>query len=73
MMSISRKHHYVSQMYLRGFANDKDQCFMVNAMGFAMRQIYAKDDQFYYQRSPHFPSGRGFTQLDDPVILVREG
>lgn len=47
--------------------------FNATVMGFAMRQIYAKDDQFYYQRSPHFPSGRGFTLLDDPVFLVREG
>jgi hypothetical protein len=30
-MAIARKHHYVPQMYLAGFANDKDQCFVVDA------------------------------------------
>jgi Protein of unknown function (DUF4238)/Ribosomal protein L7/L12 dimerisation domain len=30
-MTIARKHHYVPQMYLTGFANDKDQCFVVDA------------------------------------------
>jgi hypothetical protein len=30
-MAIARKHHYVPQMYLTGFANDKDQCFVVDA------------------------------------------
>src|ERR1700730_16170398 len=30
-MAIARKHHYVPQMYLTGFANDNDQCFVVDA------------------------------------------
>jgi hypothetical protein len=30
-MAIERKHHYVPRMYLTGFANDKDQCFVVDA------------------------------------------
>jgi hypothetical protein len=30
-MAIARKHHYVPQMYLTGFADDKDQCFVVDA------------------------------------------
>jgi hypothetical protein len=30
-MTIARKHHYVPQMYLTGFANDTDQCFVVDA------------------------------------------
>ena len=30
-MAIARIHHYVPQMYLTGFANDKDQCFVVDA------------------------------------------
>jgi hypothetical protein len=47
----------------------------VNAtvMGFALKQIYSADDQFYYTRSPHEPIGRGFTLLKDPHFVVREG
>jgi hypothetical protein len=30
-MAVARKHHYLPQMYLTGFANDKDQCFVVDA------------------------------------------
>jgi Protein of unknown function (DUF4238) len=30
-MAIARIHHYVPQIYLTGFANDKDQCFVVDA------------------------------------------
>jgi hypothetical protein len=30
-MAITRKHHYVPQMYLTGFANNKGQCFVVDA------------------------------------------
>jgi hypothetical protein len=30
-MATARKHHYVPQMYLTGFSNDKDQCFVVDA------------------------------------------
>jgi Protein of unknown function (DUF4238) len=30
-MAVARKHHYVPRMYLTGFANDKDRCFVVDA------------------------------------------
>jgi hypothetical protein len=30
-MPVARKHHYVPQTYLKGFANNKDQCFVVDA------------------------------------------
>lgn len=46
--------------------------FNATAMGFAMRQIYSADDQYYYARSSHFPIGRGFTLLKDPNFRVRE-
>ncbi|MBR1130956.1 DUF4238 domain-containing protein [Bradyrhizobium iriomotense] len=47
----------------------------VNAtvMGFALKQIYSLDDQFYYTCSPHLPMGRGFTLPADPHFVVREG
>ncbi|MCC8935624.1 DUF4238 domain-containing protein [Bradyrhizobium sp. Arg68] len=41
-------------------------------MGFALKQIYSADDQFYYTRSPHVPIGRGFALLKDPHFLPRE-
>ena len=41
-------------------------------MGFALKQIYSADDQFYYTRSPHEPIGRGFTLLKDTHFVVRE-
>jgi len=41
-------------------------------MGFALKQIYSADDQFYYTRSPHEPIGRGFTLLQDTHFVVRE-
>lgn len=46
----------------------------VNAtvMGFALRQIYSADDQFYYTRSPHEPIGRGFTLMKDPRFVARD-
>ena len=46
----------------------------VNAtvMGFALKQIYSADDQFYYTRSPHEPIGRGFTLLKDTHFVARE-
>ena len=31
-MTVARKHHYVPQMYLTGFANNKDQCFVIDAL-----------------------------------------
>jgi hypothetical protein len=46
--------------------------FNATIIGFAMKQIYATDDQFYYTRSAHFPIGRGFTLLNDPNFKVRE-
>jgi Protein of unknown function (DUF4238) len=30
-MTVARKHHYVPQMYLKGFANNEDQCFVIDA------------------------------------------
>jgi hypothetical protein len=30
-MPAARKHHYVPQLYLTGFANEKGQCFVVDA------------------------------------------
>jgi hypothetical protein len=53
---------------------DRHNAASVNAtvMGFALRQIYSADDQFYYTRSPHEPIGRGFTLLKDPHFVVRE-
>ena len=46
----------------------------VNAtvMGFALKQIYSADDQFYYTRSPHEPIGRGFTLPKDSHFIARE-
>jgi Protein of unknown function (DUF4238) len=55
----------VIEVGLHGVAN-------VNAtvMGFALRQTYSTDDQFYYTRSPHEPIGRGFTLLKDPIFFL---
>jgi Protein of unknown function (DUF4238) len=47
--------------------------FNATVMGFAMKQIYSADDQYYYARSSHFPIGRGFALLKDPKFKVREG
>jgi hypothetical protein len=46
----------------------------VNAtvLGFAMKQIYSADDQFYYTRSPHEKIGRGFELLNDKHFVVQE-
>jgi len=46
----------------------------VNAtiMGYAMRQIYARDDQFYYTRPVGQDLGRGSKILQDPHLAVRE-
>jgi hypothetical protein len=46
--------------------------FNATVMGFAMKQIYAKDDQYYYARPTHMPIGRGFTLLTDPILRTRE-
>jgi hypothetical protein len=53
---------------------DRHNAASVNAtvMGFALKQIYSADDQFYYTRSPHEPIGRGFTLLNDTHFVVRE-
>lgn len=47
----------------------------VNAtlIGFALKQIYSMDDQFYYTRSPHEAIGRGFTLLEDSHFKTRDG
>lgn len=45
--------------------------FNATVMGFAMKQIYAADDQYYYARL-YYPIGRGFTLLQDPNLKVRE-
>jgi hypothetical protein len=47
--------------------------FNATVMGFAMRQIYSADDQYYYARGPYLPIGRGFTLLQDPKLTMREG
>jgi hypothetical protein len=54
---------------------DRHNVASVNAtvMGFALKQIYSADDQFYYTRSPHEPIGRGFALLKDPHFRTREG
>jgi hypothetical protein len=46
----------------------------VNAtvMGFAMRQIYAADDQFYYSRPAGQPLGQGSSLLQDTNLKLRE-
>jgi len=54
---------------------DRHNVASINAtvMGFALKQIYSTDDQFYYTRSPHEPIGRGFTLLNDSHFVPREG
>jgi hypothetical protein len=46
--------------------------FNATVMGFAMKQIYAADDQYYYTRPAWQPLGRGLTLLQDPNLKVRE-
>lgn len=46
--------------------------FNATVMGFAMNQIYAANDQFYYTGPVGHPLGRGSTLLQDPHLKVRE-
>jgi hypothetical protein len=41
-------------------------------MGFAMKQIYSANDQYYYTRPALQTLGRGFTLLQEPNLKVRE-
>jgi hypothetical protein len=49
------------------------ESFNATVMGFALRQVYAADDQYRYNRSPYFPIGCGATLLHDPNFKVRDG
>jgi hypothetical protein len=53
---------------------DKYEVARLNAiiMGYAMRQVYATDDQFYYTRPNPQPLGRGYELAEDPIFDVRE-
>jgi hypothetical protein len=42
------------------------------AMGYAMKQIYAVDDQYYYMRPAPQALRNGSTLLQDPNLKVRE-
>lgn len=46
--------------------------FNAAVMGYAMKQIYAADDQYYYTRPAPHPLGNGSTLLQDPNLKVRE-
>lgn len=46
--------------------------FNATVMGYAMKQIYAADDQFKYTRPAGKPLGRGCTLLQDANLKVRE-
>jgi hypothetical protein len=46
--------------------------FNATVMGYAMKQIYAANDQYYYARQAHQPIGRGSTLLQDPNLKTRE-
>jgi hypothetical protein len=39
---------------------------------YAMKQIYAADDQYYYTRPARQTLGRGSTLFEDPNLKVRE-
>ena len=41
-------------------------------MGYAMKQIYAVNDQYYYTRPAPQALGKGSTLLQDPNLKVRE-
>jgi hypothetical protein len=47
--------------------------FNATVIGYAMKQIYAADDQYRYTRPQGKPLGRGCTLLQDPNLKVREG
>jgi hypothetical protein len=46
--------------------------FNATVMGYAMKQIYAVDDQYYYTRPAPHALGKGSTLLQDPNLKVRE-
>jgi len=46
--------------------------YNATVMGFAMRQIYAPDDQFWYATPAGRPIGKGSTLLQDSNLKVRE-
>jgi hypothetical protein len=46
--------------------------FNSTVMGYAGRQIYSADDQFYYMRLFPQPFGRGYSLLDDPDLKSRD-
>jgi hypothetical protein len=46
--------------------------FNSTVIGYAMKQIYAANDQYYYTRPTTQPLGRGFTLLHDPNLKDRE-
>jgi hypothetical protein len=47
--------------------------FNATVMGYAMKQIYAADDQYQYSRPQGKSLGKGCTLLQDPNLKVREG
>jgi hypothetical protein len=47
--------------------------FNATVMGYAMKQIYAGDDGFFYTRAAPQPLGTALTLLQDPNLKVREG
>ncbi len=53
---------------------DRDGVARFNAtvMGYAMKQIYAADSQYYYTRPTPHTLGNGSTVLQDPNLKVRE-
>jgi hypothetical protein len=46
--------------------------FNATVMGYAMKQIYAVNDQYYYTRPAPQALGKGSTLLQDPNLKVRE-
>jgi hypothetical protein len=46
--------------------------FNATVMGYAMKQIYAQDDKFFYTRAAPQPLGTAVTLLEDPSLKVRE-
>lgn len=46
--------------------------FNATVMGYAMNQIYAGDDEFFYTRAAPMPLGTAATLLQDPNLTARE-
>lgn len=46
--------------------------FNAAVMGYAMKQIYAADDKYYYTRPTPHALGTGSTLLQDPNLKVRQ-